>query len=93
MGTKFIIGPWQAERASMRGVVKEWFVRSDGDDVAIASDIRDGFGNISSANAHLIAAAPELYAALALVVDREEISEDYIKEQAMIALRKAMGEA
>lgn len=86
-------GPWQAERASVRGVVIEWFVRSDGDNVSIASDIRDGFGNISSANAYLIAAAPELYAALELIIDREEISEDYIKEQARIALKKARGQA
>ena len=54
-------GPWQAEEASVRGITQEWFVRVDGDDIAIASDIRDRNGNHSEANARLIAAAPELH--------------------------------
>ncbi len=57
-------GPWQAEEASVRGITQEWFVRVDGDDIAIASDIRDRNGNHSEANARLIAAAPELLEAL-----------------------------
>lgn len=51
---------WQAECASGRGIVQEWFVRVDGDDIAIASDIRDRKGNYSEPNAKLIAAAPEM---------------------------------
>ena len=51
---------WQAECASVRGIVQEWFVRVDGDDTAIASDIRDRKGNYSEPNAKLIAAAPEM---------------------------------
>lgn len=51
---------WQAECASVRGIVQEWFVRVDGDDFAIASDIRDRKGNYSEPNAKLIAAAPEM---------------------------------
>jgi len=48
----------------VRGITQEWFVRVDGDDIAIASDIRDRNGNHSEANARLIAAAPELLEAL-----------------------------
>lgn len=40
--------------------MQEWFVRVDGDDIAIASDIRDRKGNYSEPNAKLIAAAPEM---------------------------------
>ena len=64
METKFTPGPWQAEQAGMHGKVIEWFVRVDGDDIAIASAICDRAGNVSESNARLIASAPDLYAVL-----------------------------
>jgi hypothetical protein len=58
-------GDWQAERSQGAGGYFEWFVRRDGDAVAIASDITDPeTGQPSEANAVLMAAAPRLLEAL-----------------------------
>jgi hypothetical protein len=70
--SKHTDGYWQAECGESGGYV-EWFVRRDGDAVAIASDITDPeTGQPSEANARLIAAAPELLEALEAMVKRIE---------------------
>lgn len=58
-------GPWQVEEGfsvvGTRRTVTEYFVRRDGDSIAIAADILDPkTGEPSEANARLIAAAPQL---------------------------------
>ena len=66
---KHTYGDWQAERGESGGYV-EWFVRRDGDAVAIASDITDPeTGQPSEANAVLMAAAPKLLEALKALAD------------------------
>lgn len=62
-------GPWYHDFASGmkngNAVLLEYFVRRDGDDIAIAADIADPVtGSPSEANARLIAAAPDLLEAL-----------------------------
>lgn len=61
-------GPWQVEEGfSVVGThrtVTEYFVRRDGDSIAIAADVLDpATGEPSEANARLIAQAPVLFAA------------------------------
>ena len=59
-------GPWSAKRAEGGGYV-EWHVGRDGEARAIASDITDPVTGLpSKANAHLIAAAPDLLEAARL---------------------------
>lgn len=58
-------GPWQVEEGFSvvggRRSVTEYFVRRDGDSIAIAADILDPkTGGPSEANARLIAVGPEL---------------------------------
>lgn len=62
-------GPWEVAEAggyeSGHFHLDEYFVRRPGDDVAIAADIIDpDIGEPSKTNAELIAAAPDLLAAL-----------------------------
>ena len=62
-------GPWHVEDGfsvvGTRRTVTEYFVRRDGQDIAIAADILDPeTGEPSEANARLIAAAPSLLDAL-----------------------------
>lgn len=70
MDAKHTPGPWEmGEAGSWEDGLRtatEYFVRRPGDDVAIASDIIDPANDDtpSEANARLIAAAPELLAAL-----------------------------
>jgi hypothetical protein len=84
MKTKFTPGPWPIKR--------------DGNTVISIGKIGaneyagEAWLDISCADACLVEAAPDLYAALELILDREEISEDYIKEQAIAVLKKARGE-
>ena len=57
-------GPWFAKRAGDGGYF-EWYVGRDGENCPIAEDIADPMTrDPSEANAHLIAAAPELLEAL-----------------------------
>jgi len=70
-------GPWQAEFASShvggKSEITEWFVRRDGDDVAIAADIIDPHDDQpSKANAALIAAAVNALPALLAVAEAAE---------------------
>ena len=90
-------GPWQAEIATMHGKVIEYFVRVDGDEIAIASAICDRDGKPNQANARLIAAAPDLYAALSELEESCEYWSEYevplgIAERIKSALQKARGE-
>jgi hypothetical protein len=68
--TKWTPGKWEAARgASYQHVGQEpeveWFVMLPSDDVAICADVLDPkTQKPSEANARLIAAAPDLYAAL-----------------------------
>ena len=85
--SKHTPGPWQAEQAGMNGKIIEWFVRVDGDDIAIASAICDRAGNISEANARLIAAAPDLLEALEqtlqLAIDWEDEARGTWQDEAL----------
>jgi len=57
-------GPWLAKRADGGGYF-EWHVGRDGENCSIAEDITDPVTrDPSEANAHLIAAAPDLLDAL-----------------------------
>jgi hypothetical protein len=89
-------GRWEAERSQDAGGYFEWFVRRDGDAVAIASDITDPeTGQPSEANAVLLAAAPELLDALkacALVLAGENMTKNGLiaaLEKARAAIAKA----
>ena len=69
METKFTPGPWESATAMVyrdgKPVVTEYFVCTEDGDVAIASEIVNiEDGSPSEANAHLIAAAPDLFGAL-----------------------------
>lgn len=84
--------------------IKEYFVRRPDDDVAIAADIIDPeLGIPSKANACLIAAAPDLLAALESMVaeygefygDTPDVAAQYqspLIKAAMRAIAKAKGE-
>lgn len=72
MNAKHTPGPWEFDEAGVGKngdfVVTEYFVRREGDDVAIANDILDPETlKASEANARLIAAAPD-HAMLAAVL-------------------------
>jgi hypothetical protein len=61
-------GPWFAKRAGDGGYF-EWYVGRDGEN-SIAEDITDPVTrDPSEANAHLIAAAPELLGALKMMLE------------------------
>jgi hypothetical protein len=66
--SKHTDGPWEVGEGRTYGhrPTLEYFVRRPGDDVAICSDVLDPDGDNppSLANAHLIAAAPELLSSL-----------------------------
>ena len=62
-------GPWFAKRAGGVGYF-EWYVGRDGENYPIAEDITDPVTrDQSEANAHLIAAAPELLGALKMMLE------------------------
>ena len=98
MSAEHTPGPWQfAEAGSWKDGVrtsKEYFVRRPDDDVAIASEILNPEDSTpSEANARLIAAAPELLAALEVCVDelkRNGIQSESIQD-ARAAIAKAKG--
>lgn len=85
MKTEFTPGPW------FSGSKRVWANETE-DRLGMEITLHGGNNKDNNANARLIAAAPDLYAALELILDREEISEDYIKEQAIAALKRARGE-
>ena len=69
-------GKWQVETAATsrdgKTVVTEYFVRRDGDSMAIANDITDPeTETMSEANARLIAAAPDMLHALRCIANME----------------------
>lgn len=95
-------GPWYRDFASGmkngNAILLEYFVRRDGDDMAIAADIVDpATGNPSEANARLIAAAPDLLAALqgllkGIFDGPDEANAAMLIAKARDAVSKAMGE-
>lgn len=100
MKTQHTPGTWIADWATGMSngspQVVEYFVRVDGDDIAIASIVLDpATGQPSEANARLIAAAPELLEALIDLLHQAKLSEDeggWDFEQARAAIAKATGE-
>lgn len=92
--TKHTPGPWQAGRADMASIVdgvdSKWIYAGD-EYVAIASGRVTGTWETVMANAHLIAAAPELYEALEDAVDLLTAA-GYSTLEHRAALAKARGE-
>ena len=101
MKAKHTPGPWQAETAATCGSdgnvrITEWFVRRDGDSMAIANDITDPeTEEISEANARLIAAAPDLLEACQQwISERDNPSPCLVmKQQAEKKIRAAISKA
>ena len=96
METRHTPGPWSVDWAIApvggSPQVVEYFVRRDGDSVAIASDIVDPDTGVRSAeNARLIAAAPELLAALQVLVENGGIGSEQMFRDARAAISKALG--
>lgn len=79
METKYTNGPWVVNDVSVR--------KEDGSLLALVYSNGDGSMN---ANAHLIAAAPDLYEALDKCIGYVE--SDIIRRKALKALAKARGE-
>jgi len=99
--TKFTKGPWKAYRFSAHDFTATpeniaehpnyWEVASEDGKLSVTA-------HMGRANAHLIAAAPELYEALNSIVNHDEVNGDrYVLavayDMAHAALRKARGEA
>jgi hypothetical protein len=99
-------GPWVVDHAMAAGLGKpvlcEWFVRRDGENVAIAADVIDPVTGLpSEANARLIAAAPKLLEACRALVLYDESDDadglvfmrryDDAVEKARAAIAKATG--
>ena len=87
-------GPWFAKRAGDGGYF-EWYVGRDGENCSIAEDIADPMTrDPSEANAHLIAAAPELLEALKMMLEGGlEGPTPQAIETALATIAKAEGRA
>jgi hypothetical protein len=85
-------GPWFAKRAG-DGRYFEWYVGRDGGNCSIAEDITDPVTrDPSEANAHLIAAAPDLLEALKMMMEGGlEGPTSQATETALAAIAKAEG--
>lgn len=84
--SKFTKGPWHTNGAFIGGPLS-----SEGDD--IVSSLRYRGDEETNANAHLIAAAPEMYEALNNIInDCSGFMDEYL-EPAIEALAKARGES
>lgn len=97
---KFTPGPWAARPDENSSC--EWeVVKNDPRKTSISQDpwficlcMDDADGASAKGNAHLIAAAPELYAACQYIVDAAENGDEMTAvEMATAALAKARGEA
>lgn len=94
---KFTKGPWVAKKGT------GWFVSRPNARMAHVVGMRPELSFVGAenddeaearANAHLIAAAPELYEALQACLDHGSMTgHDFVIEQAHAALAKARGEA
>jgi hypothetical protein len=85
-------GPWHVVRGGrMMGLEIR---ATNGTDIAKVYDGRLSYGE-RNANAHRLAAAPELYEALKGMLDQPETSDSYdaMLERALAALEKADGKA
>jgi hypothetical protein len=91
MGARFTPGPWVAAEQDTWRVEWDGEYRNDGYIIAYRLE-----GSDAKANAHLIAAAPDLYATLQLVAnslecDREDRANREILRRVNEALAKAEG--
>lgn len=95
METKFTPGPWRIDGPDCFG---DFNILHDGDSLAVAAVVSNmRYADEIAGNAHLIAAAPELYAALADMTELLERVGDSRKDAPFIdaanaALAKARGE-
>jgi hypothetical protein len=100
--TKWTPGPWDARTGTSwspdgGSQTIEWFVMRPREDVAICADVVDpNSEKPSEANARLIAAAPDLYAALDKLSNTsamfEPVEYQQARQNARAALAKARGE-
>jgi hypothetical protein len=84
MNTKFTEGKWVANASEFpfpHGLV---YIENGGFDVSGAPDC--------VANAHLIAAAPDMYAMLEMLVNGDSINDHSIEKEVISLLTKARGE-
>lgn len=92
---KFTKGPWVAGRKDMASIVdgvdSKWIYSGD-EYVAIASGRVTGTWETVIANAHLIAAAPELYEVLSEAMERGGVIQMCLYGKSLAALAKARGE-
>jgi hypothetical protein len=96
--TKWTKGPWKTAFGACYGTkgetLTEWFVRRPSDDVAICAEVRNpDTAEPSEANAALIAAAPDLYAALARLLATSALMEPREYTEAASAARAALARA
>lgn len=96
--SKHTPGPWKAFNCIGPRILKNWHIQADelkGRPVSTIADIGDG----DAANAHLIAAAPELLEALVAALRYLEIHADcprtrnFISLQLKPAIAKAKGQS
>jgi hypothetical protein len=87
-------GPWFAKRAGGDGYF-EWYVGRDGENCSIAEDIADPMTrDPSEANAHLIAASPDLLESLKMMLEGGlEGPTPQAIDTALAAIAKAEGRA
>ena len=93
MKTKFTPGPWTAINEPYEDGKPYWNIHA-GRGFYDCDDQDNGFhiqGIFSNANASLIAAAPEMYKMLALIVKNAQLSNNLLIESEL-ALKKARGE-
>lgn len=93
MECKWTTGPWEVEQDDEGS----WAVLKSGSFVTFAFPTECGAGGSAKYNAHLIAAAPDLYEALEkviLVYHDDDLGDDLFEaiKEAMPALAKARGE-
>ena len=84
-------GPWLKMRAS--GPAPRWTVEAPASGVRIAVDYGDGPAGHSEANMALVAAAPDLLAALERIAEDDPFSVGMPGRVARAAIAKARGEA
>ncbi len=99
MSDQFTPGPWEISNAGSgrdgKLIYDETYVYAPNcgvDDIAIASDIADPLGGSALPNARLIASAPDLLAALIVLVEAGGIGPESMFHDARAAIAKATGQ-
>ena len=92
--TKFTPGPWDLEKYPYNDIISGWFIKAAEDEVSFIriGDIQE------EADAHLIAAAPELYEALDEIINYfggadHALDDPYVMKRVRVSLAKARGES